>query len=242
MTQLNITFPDSEQLDQNEEYFILNGEEKIKFHDYIRIFQTPHLYETVFHQHLKCQSPTVIANLLFKQVKANDSIEQLRILDFGAGNGLVARALSKGNPELIVGVDILDEAKQAALRERDDIYKDYLVADLTKAELDIIKKLRSLHFNAMVTVAALGFDHIPPESFINAFNLVESNGWIAFNLRDRFLSNSDDSGFKEILEGNQDDCMQILEEKTYVHRLNTKGEPIRYTAIVAKKLKDIKPL
>ena len=42
-------------------------------------------------------------------------------------------------------------------------------------------------FDLMTCVAALGFGDIPPLAFAEAFNLVGSPGWIAFNIRDRFL-------------------------------------------------------
>jgi len=243
MAQLNVRFPDKEELlDQDEEYFILNGDEHIKFHDYVRIYRTPNLYETVFHERLKCQSPNVMKQLFYDHLEESDfSTERLRILDFGAGNGLVGDALSTGHPELIVGIDILDAAKEAALRDRQNVYKDYLVADMGNPDEKTLNHLQSFEFNAMVSVAAFGFGHIAPSSFINSFNLVQPEGWVVFNLRDRFLSNEDKSGFKKILDWINGDFMNLVEEKTYVHRLNTIGEPIHYTAIVARKIKDIDP-
>jgi SAM-dependent methyltransferase len=243
MNELIVKFPDPQgQLDQDEEYFILNGdeEEKIMFHEYDRIFKVPGLYEKLFHEKLKCKSPSVMRNLLHDQIENGDvRKEDLNILDFGAGNGLVAEELNKEHPNLIVGIDILEEAKEAALRDRSEVYKDYLVTDLAKADDQTIEKLEDYNFNAMVSVAAFGFDHIPPEGFIKAINLVRNNGLVAFNLRDRFLTAEDDSGFKETLEWIEGDKIEVLTEKTYVHRYNTGGEPIHYTAIIGKKLSDI---
>ena len=113
-----ITLPDpTSELDQDKEYFILERHgksEKIMFHDYDKIYAVPGLYENIFQKELKCQSPSVIANMLVE----NADHEDLRVLDYGAGNGLVGEELSKANPELIVGVDILDSAKEAAHRDK----------------------------------------------------------------------------------------------------------------------------
>jgi len=243
MNDFEIELPTSDtKFDQDEEYFILKGskEEKIQFHDYERIFQTPGLYEAIFHQRLKCQSPRVIKELLCDNVQESESnFEDLKILDYGAGNGLVAEALNQANPELIVGVDILESAKMAALRDRSNVYEDYYVEDLSQPGDEAIQELESYNFNTIVSVAALGFDHIPPESFVNAFNLIETSGWFAINLRDRFLTNGDESGFKEKLDWMADEHIELLNEKTYMHRLSVTGNPINYTAIVGRKLNDI---
>jgi SAM-dependent methyltransferase len=186
---------------------------------------------------LQCRSPEVIANLLFENIKKNGgNASFLKILDFGAGNGLVAESLQKKDPELIVGIDILEAARDAAKRDRNGGYENYYVTDLAAPNPDIMDELRSFNFNTLVSVAALGFDHIPPKSFINAFNLIEINGWIAFNLRDKFLTKSDGSGFRETLNWMKDDVLEILDEKTYTHRLSVSGEPIKYTAIVGRKM------
>ncbi len=243
MTDLEVEIPNIQnQLEQNEEYFILKGEndEEILFHDYKRIFRTPGLYEEVFQNQLKCQSPKVIKNLLYDNVEQSDSdISELKVLDFGAGNGLVAEALCEENPDLIIGVDIIEEAKEAALRDRSECYEAYYVEDLGQPDQRVIRELESYGLNTFVSVAALGFDHIPPESFINAFNLIDDQGWIAINLRDRFLTREDKSGFRETLNWMEDNFIEFQDQKTYVHRLSVTGEPINYTAIVGRKVSDI---
>ena len=51
----------------------------------------------------------------------------------------------------------IDQAKKAALRDRPDIYKEYLIADLTAMPDATDRALKDYDFNCMVTVAALGF-------------------------------------------------------------------------------------
>jgi SAM-dependent methyltransferase len=163
----------------------------------------------------------------------------LRVLDFGAGNGLVAEKLNEQDPDIIIGVDILKSAKNAASRDRKGLYEDYLVSDLARPEGGVMKKLESYEFNAMVSVAALGFGHIPPLAFVNAFNLVETSGLIAFNIRDKFLTREDETGFRATLDRMTGESLETIDEKIYRHRYALNGEPINYVAIVARKITDM---
>ena len=61
-----IQFPpsDSEQLGQDEVFFTLieDGKEKrLRFHDYDEIYKRPGLYEQLFYERLRCNSPTKVA-------------------------------------------------------------------------------------------------------------------------------------------------------------------------------------
>ncbi len=95
------------------------------------------------------------------------------------------------------------------------------------------------NFNTLVTVAALGFDDIPTMAFLNAFNLIQEEAWVAFNIRDKFLSENDSTGYSEVLGKIMDENFTILQEKKYCHRLSFAGEEICYHAIVGKKLDNI---
>jgi hypothetical protein len=93
-------------------------------------------------------------------------------------------------------------------------------------------------FGAMACVAALGFGDIPPLAFAEAFNLVGSPGWLAFNIRDRFLE--EETGFggfitRMLREGVIDERAR----KRYVHRRSVTGDDLHYVAIVAEKRADV---
>ena len=159
---------------------------RIRFHDYHEIFKIPGLYEQLFYEELKCDSPRTIAGLIGEQVD-NDTAADLRVLDVGAGNGMVGEELDRMGAKHIVGVDIIEEAAEAAERDRPGIYDDYFVVDLTDIPADDQRALEEHRFNCLTTVAALGFGDIPPEAFAAAYNLVEDGGLIAFNIKERFV-------------------------------------------------------
>jgi len=52
----------------------------------------------------------------------------------------------------------------------------------------------------MVTVAALGFCDIPTRVFIEAFNIIKEQVWIAFNVKETFLDKSDETGFSRMIQ------------------------------------------
>ncbi len=239
-----IIIPDlSNTPDQHEEWVTLDfGErkEKIRFHNYSKIYEIEGLYEKLFRDQLNCNSPQVISQMLIEAVKAEDKTsDYLKVLDFGAGNGMVAEELHQNGVKTIVGADILPEAKIAALRDRPKVYKDYYVMDFSELEVEEQRHLEKYNFNALITVAALGFGDIPPQALINAFNLVENGGWVAFNIRDKFLSSDDDSGFQEVVSWMSDEHLEIKKTKTYLHRYSMTGEELTYKAFVGKKIKDV---
>jgi hypothetical protein len=85
----------------------------------------------------------------------------------------------------------------------------------------------------------LGYGDIPSHAFVNAFNLLEDGAWIAFNIKDRFLTEEDGSGFKETLDNMFDRCLQISQSESYCHRLSMSGDPLHYMAVVGRKTNDV---
>ncbi|MFP5363307.1 MAG: methyltransferase domain-containing protein [Thermoleophilia bacterium] len=231
------------ELDQDEEWceIELDGERRrIRFHDYAEIYKVPGLYERLFAERLECDSPRIVTDLLGDALRKRGlKPEKLTALDFGAGNGMVGELLGELSLGTIVGVDLLPEARDAAHRDRPGLYEAYYALDMTQLSPDDRRELMRHDFDLMVCVAALGFGDIPELAFAEAFNLVGSPGWIAFNIRDRFVE-EETAGFGALItrmyrEG-------VLEERShtrYTHRVSVDGEPLEYDAVIAEKQADI---
>jgi len=246
MQDLNyqVIIPDlDQQLEQDDEWVIVNfgdRQEKVRLHDYDAIYKIPGLYEEIFYNRLQCNSPEEMCDMLSDTLENSGcSVGDLRVLDFGAGNGIVGEQIRERGCELIVGIDILTEAKEAAYRDRAGIYDDYHVTDLSQLDGRGIEELKQYGFNALITVAALGFNDIPPGAFLNAFNLIKDGGWIAFNIKDRFLTNEDNTGYKDAIKGISGDNFSVYQRKRYRHRFSLGGEELNYVAIVGKKIRDV---
>src|SRR4051794_24246771 len=155
--------------DQDEEWFEVehDGEtRRLRFHDYAEIYSISGLYERLIYEELRCDSPRVIARLLSEELESRGvDPRELHVLDLGAGNGIVAEELQKLGPDYFVGIDIIEEAAEAAERDRPGLYDDYVVADLMKLDRSTRKRLDDHQLNGFTCVAALGFGDIPPEVF-----------------------------------------------------------------------------
>jgi len=192
--RLEIRFPSANgaKFDQDEEWCevrLADGWRRIRFHGYHEVYSVPGLYEQLFYDELKCDSPRTVCGLLKRQLEVSGyDGSSLRVLDVGAGNGMVGEELQgELGVGTLVGVDIIEEAEMAAKRDRPGVYDAYYTIDLTALPSDIRSDLCERELNTLVTVAALGFGDIPPQAFAEAFNLITDHGWVAFNIRDRFL-------------------------------------------------------
>jgi predicted TPR repeat methyltransferase len=246
--RFKITFPREESASagyaQDEEWceVLLDGEQRrIRFHDYSEIFGIPGLYEQLFYDELKCDSPRTVATLLGEHMEAQKlPSEELRVLDVGAGNGMVGEELRKLGVAKLVGIDIIEAAAEATERDRPGVYDDFLVADLTNLSPDQKAELQGFELNCLSTVAALGFGDIPPDAFASAYNLIAPGGWVAFNLKDEFFEESDGSGFQRLIRRGLDEgALEIQADRRYRHRLAVSGEPLNYVALIAKKHRDL---
>jgi SAM-dependent methyltransferase len=235
----HVRFPSESdaELSQDQEWcevLLDDGWTRIRFHDYGDIYALEGLYEHLFYERLRCQSPTVVADLLADAVEeAGDDPRALEVLDLGAGNGMVGEALRERGFDSVTGVDITPEAGEAVERDRPGVYSAYHVCDL----LDPPEELRDARFGAMTSVAALGFGDVPPEVFTAAFDLVEDGGWVAFTIKEDFLDRGeDDSGFSGLIAGMlRSGAIDERARRRYRHRLDVTGDPIHYVAIAGVK-------
>lgn len=241
-----IQFPsaDVRELRQDEVYFYLlkeKGKEKIRLHDYSHIFETPGLYEQVVYERLKCQSPSRVADVMRSSISQSDQrFSELRVLDLGAGNGVVGEELKKYGVSRLVGIDIIPEARAATERDRPGVYDAYYVMDFCQLRDDEREELTSWSPDCLVSVAALGFGDIPARAFLEAFNVIAEDGWVAFNVKESFLDRSDDSGFSQLIrELIFSEYLDLYHLQRYRHRLSIEGEPLYYYALGAQKNGDV---
>lgn len=236
-----IKFPraSTTQLNQDEVCFILidDGEaRRLRFHDYAEIYKRPGLYEQIFYDRLKCNSPVKVSDLLKRALSTvREPINELRVLDLGAGNGMMGEALKRDGVARLVGADIIPEARNAAFRDRSEVYDDYYVADLEQLDSETLEELREWSFDCLTCVAALGFGDIPPRAFFNAMKLVRSDGWLAFNIKETFLDQAERTGFSRLVrELIFSKYLDIYHMELYRHRLSMEGTQLFYYALVGR--------
>ncbi len=241
-----IQFPptDSKELAQDEVSFFLTESDRklrIRFHAYDEIYQRPGLYEQIFYDRLKCSSPKKVGEILKRTLDGCEkNTSELRVLDLGAGNGMMGEVLKSYGVSRLVGADIISEARDACHRDRPGLYDEYYVADFTKLDSEISDELDEWSFNCLTTVAALGFGDIPPKAFLQALRFVKNGGWAVFNIKETFLDNSETSGFSRLIrELIFSEYLNIYHIEKYRHRLSMEGTPLFYFALVAQKTAEI---
>ncbi|KAH8787978.1 hypothetical protein F5883DRAFT_657366 [Diaporthe sp. PMI_573] len=282
--RLDIRFPqrDLKGIAQDDEWCeLVEGEHvtPIRFHDYAQVFSIPGLYNQLFggpDSETRCVSPQVMAGLLHEQLPlvlgnksglgrrydGGGSRPRLRVLDMGAGNGMMGeeiRSLVRGYAEggrkvlaergstMIVGLDILPEAKEASNRERPGVYDAYVAADITeyvKVSLGDPAEaaLFAQGFNVLTSVSALAFGDGSVRAFKAAVSLVDEGGLLVFNLKEDFFDpvephdGDDRNGFSGLIQtAVETGVLSIVAKRRYCHRYSVTGEPLYYVAVVAVK-------
>ena len=240
----NIRFPsvDTNDLSQDEAYFTLidstGVETRIRFHDYDSIYARQGLYEQLFYDRLKCQSPEKVVGILRHGLASEPWLfNELRVLELGAGNGMVGAELQKFGVARLVGVDISAPAAMAVGRDRPGVYDDFHAMDISNMSATQREHMAGWRFNCLVSVAALGFGDIPVRVFAEAFNLVDDGGWVAFNIKETFLDDRDTSGFSLFIKTLiLSDYLHIYHMERYRHRLSIDGQPLYYFGVACRKV------
>ena len=239
----NIRFPsiDTNSLPQNEAYFTITDtagvEADVRFHDYDAIYAREGLYEQLFYDRLKCQSPEKVVAILRHAMSGEPWLfNELRVFDLGAGNGMVGAELQKVGVARLVGVDISAAAAVAVGRDRPGVYDDYLALDMSRMNAAQRAHLTNWRFNCLISVAALGFGDIPVRVFAEAFNLIDDGGWVGFNIKETFLDNRDTSGFSVFIKTLiLSEYLDVYHMERYRHRLSIDGQPLYYFGLACRK-------
>lgn len=242
----NIRLPLTEPhtLAQDEAFFYIcedGRETSLRLHDYSELYKRPGLYEQIFYERLKTSSPKKVAEILSKVLLDNRmELSELRVLDLGAGNGMFGEQMQRLGVARMIGADISREAYLACERDRPGTYDAYYVADFSELAEGTEKELRAWQFDCLSCVAALGFGDIPTKAFINAYNLLTTSGWVAFNIKETFLLEADTSGFSRLVKMLLlSDALEIHHLERYRHRISIDGRPLFYYALIGKKEFDI---
>jgi len=212
-----------------------SDEEIVHLHDYERLYGVPGLYEHIVQELLACRSPQVATDALA------DALTELALepsevvlLDLGAGTGIVGELASAIGIATIVGLDALDAARTACLRDRPGIYRDYLVGDLAAPPAELLTILERHRPTALISAGALGGTHASGAALVNALALLRTANPVVFTIDERWTRTDAPGGFRtlvaRLLASGQ---LRLLRRSRFQHRISTSGNPIYYELIVA---------
>jgi hypothetical protein len=210
------------------------GEELVHLHDYERLYGVPGLYEHIVQDLLECRSPHVaVGGLAEALAELKVDPGGLVLLDLGAGTGLVGELASGIGVSTIVGFDALSAARAACLRDRPDVYRDYLVGDLAAGEERLLADIRSHRPTALISAGAMGGTHAPPSALVNALAALPADSPVVFTIDERWMQTDGPGGYrtavKHLLDSGE---LRLMRRSRFQHRVSTTGEPIHYELVV----------
>lgn len=209
--------------------------ERMRLHEYDRVYAIPGLYEEVVQRRLECASPAEIADSVVDAAAVEGvAALDLRVFDLGAGNGVVGEELARRGVSTLVGLDNAPEAREAAARDRPGLYAEYLVGDL--AEHPRAPAVVDEHaLNCLVAVGALGMGHITATSFDAAWRRFPAGSWLGVTVPEQLVAPGA-SDFGDYLETETAaGRLTVLSQERYRHRVLMDGSAVFYVAIVGRR-------
>ena len=162
------------------------------------------------------------------------------MLEVGAGSGIFAEQLKlQLKFKEIHGLDIINEAKLAAQRDRAGLYKKYYVEDLTDLSKAKEYELFSQKYNCIGVASATGWgNHVPAEGFERALGFLVMGGIFIFHVK----PNDPDPECMQLNEWiraklNQN-TLALLNKKRCFHRKSIVGTDIFYDAYICLKMSE----
>jgi trans-aconitate methyltransferase len=235
-TTLQVELDETPGRAQQEESFVLAREdgssERIVLHDYSKVYAVPGLYEEVVQHQLDCASPRVLAETLAEAVAAaGASTADLRVVDIGAGNGVVGEELHARGAQVIAGTDGVEAARDAARRDRPELYEVYAIAGVD--EFTVEQLVADHGLNTLTSAGALGIGHVEIADVAQWWAAFPPGSWFAVTVP---LDVADPAG--EDLLGvltAAEPATEVVRQETFPHRRRMSGETITYSVIVARK-------
>ena len=170
----------------------------------------------------------------------------LTILDVAAGNGIVGAEIRKQLAEepgirKLIGTDLLESARSAALRDRPNVYDAYVAADLTQPRTSGLPSSSDI----VVICAALGpgDGDLPLEAVDGAISLLREGGLLVLTFNAGSQRQSSPPRWRSFIAGvdrsgeSHWECLEEVARQKFRHRKNGQGKWIDgYMALIYKKL------
>ncbi len=210
--------------------------ERIELHDYERLYALPGAYEQIVSERLRCRSPAVLGALLGRALDSlGRSRAATRLIDLAAGNGVSGEALVAQGIHPVLGTDIVASARAAALRDRPEVYDQYLTLDLlalTDAQSVAIRALRADALQCVAPVGDAAEGQVPTAVLAAAVALLEPDAVVAY-LHDPGRNPVDvvDATFWRRALGDGVTAQALIRHR-YVHRQTVNGAPFEMIGVV----------
>jgi hypothetical protein len=132
---------------------------------------------------------------------------------------------------VVVGADGIPEARDAAHRDRPDLYAHYLVGERLESA-EVARLVADERLNALVAAGAVGEGHVPVDALDELWSAFPSNSVLALTLKDA-PDDHDVSDVEAMISARED--TRIVVRRTFRHRLSMAGNELYYLVLAAVK-------
>ena len=212
-------------------------EERMRLHEYDRVYAIPGLYEEVVQNRLECLSPDTLADAIVGAAQRDGvAPADLRVFDLAAGNGVTGEALAARGVTELVGSDNAPAAREAVERDRPGLYSEYVVGDIDDEEARLADLVRSHELNGLVCAGALGLGHITAASFARLWEHFPEGSWFSASLHES-LAEPGGSDFGDYLQDldREGSGAEVLSRERFRHRLLMNGDAVHYVAVTVRR-------
>lgn len=212
------------------------GAEEVALHDYTRVYGVPGLYEAVVQEALDCRSPAVTAAHAAAAVgDLGLDPATVRVLDVGAGNGVVGDELAAHGFRRMFGTDLLPAAADGAVRDRPALYEHYLAADLADPADPVHEAIERWDPQLLACAGALGGGHMSTVALARALNALSEPAIAVLTAGEGWLDESAADGLGAFVTAAlADGTLEELRRERFRHRLTMSGDQIHYVALTLR--------
>ncbi len=235
-TSLQVELDTAPGTAQTEESFVLTRSdgttERIVLHDYSRVYAVPGLYEEVVQHQLECTSPQTLARALADAVaEAGATMADLRVLDVGAGNGVVGEELHARGAQVVAGTDGVEAARDAARRDRPELYETYAIAGVDEVTVEQLVADHGL--NALTSAGALGLGHVEIADVARWWAAFPPGSWFAVTVPPDVADPAGEDLLGALTAA--EPTTEVVRQEPFPHRRRMSGETLTYIVVVARK-------
>lgn len=203
---------------------------EVRSWDYKTIYENPGLYEAIYLEFYHNETHRKSIDHFCTIRSEFDDTTRLRVFDYAAGVGLVGQELVKrGLVKTLIGMDKLEEAKARACSDKLTPYSHYLVGDLATPETNVHNLLQGQQFNTIFCLSAVGTGDADKACMANLASLLESGGWLVFNVR---AETTEDQ--REIIE-TLAQSGTLVHDSTIFHRELLNGKRVYFRVLIMRK-------
>ena len=199
-------------------------------HDYAALYAVPGLYEAVYYLALEGRSPRLLAAALADAVPEAER-PQRRVLDVGAGTGVVGEALADAGFRRISGTDLEPASALALQRDRPEVYGAVRTLDLTALTADDRRWVEEVAPDVVTVAGAVGFGHMPVEAFVALSRLLPAGVLLALTVARDLEQAPELAAHAALLLG---PAYEVVGRREGVHRKGPDG-PMEVAALVLRR-------